>query len=600
MREYLSTTLEEPIAAGCYRYSVRLFQLYALAFSVAVAGFASNAIATTEAATTSTSTAMLRFALHRVRNMMFVNASINHQISGYMVVDTGSDRSGIDMAIAERLSLHEMGSFSANNIVGSSTDIVVTVDSISADNTDICGPLVVSAGNPMQWNTYGITPFLGVLGMDILGRQPFSIDFDSATLTLFSSSNFAVPSDADELPIRRYGNLPIVKASVEGASGWFVVDTGYPAKLLISHAFVNQHDDLIIDHPRMSMTLEPWSSSNQGYQVHWTNFSFSGAETTDVFGKYVLNDTIEYYAGLIGNTNLLGRTLTVDMAARRMWVKKSMPAPLARYLEHAADAAARDLCGTPPLLYSVLDDRTDATARLLDDGVDPGAHDQYGVTALIEAAARGQKESVILLLNKTAGVDVRSTFDGNSALTEAATFGRLEAAEQLLNARADVNAATLSGRTPLFLAADGGFSDLVQLLVVRGADVDRALPTGETPLLAACHAGDVPSALLLLDHKANPNAAGPQGNCLTYAAFYGSEPIIRALIAHGADVNRATPSGLTPLIAAAMNALSGAPCVKALLDAGANAKLQNSDKQTAFDLAREHGSSASMQLLLNK
>ncbi|HEY7171771.1 MAG TPA: ankyrin repeat domain-containing protein [Vicinamibacterales bacterium] len=72
---------------------------------------------------------------------------------------------------------------------------------------------------------------------------------------------------------------------------------------------------------------------------------------------------------------------------------------------------------------------------------------------------------------------------------------------------------------------------------------------GQAGLLEALRAGDAPLVRRLIAAGANPNTADPDGaTALMYAAMYGSIDEMRRLIRGGADVNRANAGGATALM----------------------------------------------------
>ena len=76
----------------------------------------------------------------------------------------------------------------------------------------------------------------------------------------------------------------------------------------------------------------------------------------------------------------------------------------------------------------------------------------YGVTPLGWAVIAEQHDIIDYLLE--AGADPGARFDdGNTALHAAAFFGRAEAARQLLDAGAEVDARKLNGETPMDVMA---------------------------------------------------------------------------------------------------------------------------------------------------
>jgi ankyrin repeat protein len=100
-------------------------------------------------------------------------------------------------------------------------------------------------------------------------------------------------------------------------------------------------------------------------------------------------------------------------------------------------------------------------------------------------------------------------------------------------------------------------------------------PEQAQALLAATRDGDIARALALVDAGANPDTAPLPGDrdqrpVLTLAALLPDPHLLRALIAKGADVNRAS-GGMTPLIAATRDSWHGRPdAVMTLLANGAS------------------------------
>jgi uncharacterized protein len=109
----------------------------------------------------------------------------------------------------------------------------------------------------------------------------------------------------------------------------------------------------------------------------------------------------------------------------------------------------------------------------------------------------------------------------------------------------------------------------------------------EQALLIAARDGDIERALALVEAGADPNAAVPpldrdQRPVLMLAALLPDTRLLRALIAKGADVNRAS-GGLTALLAATRDSWHGrADAVMTLLANGADAAAADNDGNTAL------------------
>ena len=209
--------------------------------------------------------------------------------------------------------------------------------------------------------------------------------------------------------------------------------------------------------------------------------------------------------------------------------------------------------------------------------------DGIGMTPLILASAFGTYEAAKLLVD--AGADVKAA--SKAGVTPLHVAWRDEAIARLLLAHdADVNAKTQIGATPLVVAASAiGSEKVVKLLLDRGADPNAAENRGVTPLIAASGVGNTAAAKLLLDRGANANAyAGGVGQKtvtpLLGAAHNGDVELTRLLLARKPDLDMKSPpnDGIVkngPVAFGAMTALHlataapSADVVKVLLDAGA-------------------------------
>ena len=127
------------------------------------------------------------------------------------------------------------------------------------------------------------------------------------------------------------------------------------------------------------------------------------------------------------------------------------------------------------------------------------------------------------------------------------------------------------------------------VIVAPLSEEERTAGTPEqaAALLAATRDGDIERALALVEAGADPATTPLSGDrdqrpVLTLAALMPDTRLLRALIAKGADVNRAT-GGLTPLLAATRDSLHGrAEAVMTLLANGANPLATDAEGRTAL------------------
>jgi ankyrin repeat protein len=363
-------------------------------------------------------------------------------------------------------------------------------------------------------------------------------------------------------------------------------------------------------------------------------------------------------------------------------------------LAAGADVESPNADGQTALMIVARTSNLEAGELLLAHGAKPNAHEQWrDQTALMWAAAQKQPDMVRLLLKHGAAVEARSLVNdftrqvtaeprmqarpagGFTPLLYAARAGCLECAQLLIKAGADPNlvdpdgvspllesilnlnfdiAAFLIkhgvdvdhwdawGRSPLYAAVDldtlpvGGRADrpsldqtsslqVIKLLLVAGANpnlqlklfppyrslrddrgADSILTVGATPLLRAAKAADLPAIQLLLAHGANVDlptatgispllaASGVGSSALDTRGRYKSQSeaivAVQALLDKGADVNEADRSGQTALHGAASWGWND--LVKTLADRHANLMAKDARGRTAADVALGSASSS--------
>lgn len=144
---------------------------------------------------------------------------------------------------------------------------------------------------------------------------------------------------------------------------------------------------------------------------------------------------------------------------------------VAQKKETEREEAEKRLVANPSreLLLAARDGNVVHVIAALDAGADVNVKTETnGYTALIWAAARGHQETVRLLLEAGASVNLQ-TVDGQTALMRASDNGHLEAIQLLLDADADVHIETERGITALLLAELKNHTPVVELLKQAGA-----------------------------------------------------------------------------------------------------------------------------------
>ena len=322
-----------------------------------------------------------------------------------------------------------------------------------------------------------------------------------------------------------------------------------------------------------------------------------------------------------------------------------------RLLAAGADANASLLEGETALMTAARTGAVEAVRVLLEHGADVSAVEQWrGQTALMWAAAEGHAAVVRELVARGAEVDARSSPPGDeadgerpggfSAFLFAVRNGHLEAAQALADAGANVDDTAPDGSSALVVAVDNRNYELAVWLLQRGADAN-ADGVGWTALHTAVlahrpHFRVVPDPLptggvdsfglleALVTHGADPNrpaarrvrlaqATSPLFDTVgstpfMLAAVAADVPVMRLLLAHGADPYVKTPAGSTALMAAAGAATyawqspgseaEALEAVRLVLESGVDVNEADEAGNTALHGAANRGANSVVELLL--
>jgi len=146
----------------------------------------------------------------------------------------------------------------------------------------------------------------------------------------------------------------------------------------------------------------------------------------------------------------------------------------------------------------------------------------------------------------------------------------------LISKGADVNLKDSEGKTALLWASSNSLEN-AKILISNGAKVNAAANYGMTPFIQATlgvSSGKVPIEMceLLRKNGVNINASLSRQSAmgwtaLHYAAANGDAELVKYLIKHGANVNKATGEGSTPLFLAKLGEYDD--IIKILKNAGA-------------------------------
>ena len=330
------------------------------------------------------------------------------------------------------------------------------------------------------------------------------------------------------------------------------------------------------------------------------------------------------------------------------WVVRADDVEMVRLLLGAgASPKAANRYGVTPLSLAAVNGNLAIVETLLKAGADPNARMEEDQTILMAASRTGHAGVVKALVAHGADVNARDRVLGETALIYAAfenhgaAVGVLAANGADLNARSRVTTfpkfkfgdgivarTTIlprGGWTALMYAARQGADAAARALADADADLNLTDPDGTNALMLAIINAHFDVAGILIEKGADPNVPDRTGMAALYAAVdmhtlpetvgrpnpkphdtLDSPDIIKALLAHGANVNQRLTAptldrvhndgnsdaslgdGATPLMRAAKQA--DVTVMRLLLDHGADPGLANRKGTTALMYAASRGS----------
>lgn len=171
-----------------------------------------------------------------IGNHIYVRALLNGKESYYFALDSGA-HDFITPAVAEALGLEptqvrvRLPNGGRHTYLGWSPVASVQFGDLTLRDQ----PFAVIPFDHYD-NVEGVTPFGGLLGCEVLKAFVVRIDYERRLLTFTKPEQFQAPTAA--LPLTFVGDIPQVKARLDGMAGVFNIDTGDRRSLELFRDFI--------------------------------------------------------------------------------------------------------------------------------------------------------------------------------------------------------------------------------------------------------------------------------------------------------------------------------------------------------------------------
>lgn len=293
---------------------------------------------------------------------------------------------------------------------------------------------------------------------------------------------------------------------------------------------------------------------------------------------------------------------TADQARFIGAVSKGDVTTVAAMLDKKSSVTSTDWHGYPAMFVAIRNKKAAVVKLLLERGADKNGKDSFNeLTPLMYAAAKGDTQTITVLLDSGASLTVRNRY-GTDVLYMAILNNKFDAAKLLITKGANPNQ-TLGKqkRTMLMQAAFSGRTDAVRFLLGNGADATIRDGRKMSALEHATRQDDPKIIHMLIKSGADKQFSYRGITAFIMSVINGKFKTAKALLKYKANINAPVEAykGRTLLMFLAFRGNRSLKKVTFLLENGADANIRFNG-MTALDFARRARYSDKVVALLEK
>lgn len=190
--------------------------------------------------------ALAEFPFEGDEGPIFVQAKINQTGPFRFILDTGAYESLVDTRTATKANLRLEGVQQIGGAGGSQTGTSVRDIKLSLPGFEFHGDQMDAVPLDALSARHGLE-IGGILGSELFFRNVVELDYEKKAIRLYDPSRFRYQGHGERIRINLEHNVPHARASVElpglqPIEGEFTIDTGSSASLILTPAFLTEHD----------------------------------------------------------------------------------------------------------------------------------------------------------------------------------------------------------------------------------------------------------------------------------------------------------------------------------------------------------------------